>query len=879
MRKQISFLFVLLLIFLAVIIFYNEINDDIITEKKIHGTSRKEKNPALSSATGKKFSGDAVRKFGCYHKDKEKYEKIGDKTINCAKWGVLTTIYGVSEAVRRQVKLKNWCLVIVADRNSVTQNKYDTGWFEGQGNDHVVYLTTHEQENFGNSFVQKTPWNHFGRKNIGYLYAIQHGADVIWDFDDDNILKFWIEGAAPPKAPCLDYEIDNGIGDGDIISRMPREHDYPTYNPYPVLGAPTLPSWPRGLPLDDIKEKRSFNSTLDEIKIHRASVGVLQSLADVQPDVDAIYRLTMKIPFSFNRLKETRPLVVPHGVLTPYNAQATLHFKRAFWGLFLPVTVNGRVSDIWRSYIVQRLFWDCDLYLAFSARPLVVQNRNPHNYIQDMAAENDLYMKSKQLVTFLGKWKSDADNLIDRIRELWEALYERDYINEDDVKLVNSWLNNLVNIGYQFPSVLKNEHDIPQYELDQIEDKLNEETCEPPETLTFWTSDLHDGSRSDVPTILATQGHNVILGGLKRSFLPNKHVLDFKGISVSKNMSSVIKSYRTHSTNLTEKMVIENFNFFKHDQQIAKTDAFVCQFPASMCELWMPFNKSIIFNPAHRYNLARCTKTEWDRLNKHLRMLASSPEHVIAAQSLYDKEYLEHYTGINVTPLHSYSGYYTAIATYNATRKVVPVVCHGYKHFTDKAKNKKFKLVPLSRVYSHYEFSNLVHYPAIVYIPYSVMSYKLTEFYALGIPLFMPSMKFFHAHGGLGRDRTSVSRPYCSNPNLDNEMKPHPNSIHVYSPNSDSDAESEYYWLQMSDFFYWPHITYFDSLSDLEKKLEQADLHAIHRYMTEELEKKRKFVSEKWCEVSQKIKSGKRVPQDYKDAILNLFNVSRLQVM
>ena len=32
------------------------------------------------------------------------------------------------------------------------------------------------------------PWNHFGRKNIGYLYAILHGATMIWDFDDDNML-------------------------------------------------------------------------------------------------------------------------------------------------------------------------------------------------------------------------------------------------------------------------------------------------------------------------------------------------------------------------------------------------------------------------------------------------------------------------------------------------------------------------------------------------------------------------------------------------------------------------------------------------------------------------------------------------------------------
>ena len=51
------------------------------------------------------------------------------------------------------------------------------------------------------------PWKSFGRKNIGYLYAIANGASAIWDFDDDNIMKFWMKDAAPD--PML--EIDNFI--------------------------------------------------------------------------------------------------------------------------------------------------------------------------------------------------------------------------------------------------------------------------------------------------------------------------------------------------------------------------------------------------------------------------------------------------------------------------------------------------------------------------------------------------------------------------------------------------------------------------------------------------------------------------------------------
>ena len=44
-----------------------------------------------------------------------------------------------------------------------------------------------------------------GRKNVGYLYAIANGATMIFDFDDDNFIKFWMEGASPD--PVLD--IDN----------------------------------------------------------------------------------------------------------------------------------------------------------------------------------------------------------------------------------------------------------------------------------------------------------------------------------------------------------------------------------------------------------------------------------------------------------------------------------------------------------------------------------------------------------------------------------------------------------------------------------------------------------------------------------------------
>ena len=50
-----------------------------------------------------------------------------------------------------------------------------------------------------------------------------------------------------------------------------------------------------------------------------------------------------------------------------YNAQATTHLSNAaFWGLDLPVTVPGRVTGIWRSYINQRIMKDVGLHVSQS---------------------------------------------------------------------------------------------------------------------------------------------------------------------------------------------------------------------------------------------------------------------------------------------------------------------------------------------------------------------------------------------------------------------------------------------------------------------------------------------------------------------------------
>ena len=103
-------------------------------------------------------------------------------------------------------------------------------------------------------------------------------------------------------------------------------------------------------PLEDIVNKLSYNATLKTVSMPGSDIGVVQSAADHDPDVDGIYRLTQELPFYFGKPSETKPILIPERSLTPFNAQACLFKKSAFFMLFLPISVHGRVSDIWRSY-------------------------------------------------------------------------------------------------------------------------------------------------------------------------------------------------------------------------------------------------------------------------------------------------------------------------------------------------------------------------------------------------------------------------------------------------------------------------------------------------------------------------------------------------
>jgi len=349
---------------------------------------------------------------------------------------VITTILQVNKAVVHVVEQLHVSLVVIGDRKT---NHTEWEEFQRANSEAVVYLSPATQVSLPFRILKHVPWNHFGRKSIGFLYATAGGCQRIYDFDDDNHLK-------PDGFESLSswdrFDVDT--------------NDAHVFNPYPYF-EPSNDEliWPRGFPLQFIQQKNTYDARSGFVTLRKSienfdKLAVIQSLADHDPDVDAIYRLTHSLPVNFKR---RNTIVIPsRGLHVPWNAQAVIVSRPAFFGLLLPVTVTGRVSDIWRSYITERLLWDTEYKLGFSSS-FVTQYRNPHSYMVDFADEDDLYNRVDELLQALASWTSAghsslASAYIDLVTKLVEDVH---ILGEVDLQLAKAWVADLKSVGYVWP--------------------------------------------------------------------------------------------------------------------------------------------------------------------------------------------------------------------------------------------------------------------------------------------------------------------------------------------------------------------------------------------------------------------------------------------
>ena len=72
--------------------------------------------------------------------------------------------------------LEDWKIVVIS-----INNKIDKKWKKLDYSNKLVYLSLKEQMRLGYHISEYLSLNSYARKNIGYLYAIQHGAKEIFE--------------------------------------------------------------------------------------------------------------------------------------------------------------------------------------------------------------------------------------------------------------------------------------------------------------------------------------------------------------------------------------------------------------------------------------------------------------------------------------------------------------------------------------------------------------------------------------------------------------------------------------------------------------------------------------------------------------------------
>ncbi len=279
-----------------------------------------------------------------------------------------------------------------------------------------------EQRATGFKFAELCPTRHYARKNIGYLLAMQAGAGVIVETDDDNVprAEFWDERRRQQSVPTADE-----AGWLNVYRYFTDQH-----------------IWPRGLPLERVRDALA---DFDTLAVRDADCPVQQGLADENPDVDAIYRLVSTLPQSFRR---DRRLALGRGSWCPFNSQNTTWWADAFPLLYLPAYCSFRMTDIWRSFVAQRIAWENDWAVLFH-EPTVWQERNEHNLLRDFRDEVPGYLNNAAIAEALGglRLRAGAAHLGENLLVCYEKLVAMELVGAEELRLLAAWVEDLRRAG------------------------------------------------------------------------------------------------------------------------------------------------------------------------------------------------------------------------------------------------------------------------------------------------------------------------------------------------------------------------------------------------------------------------------------------------
>ena len=176
----------------------------------------------------------------------------------------------------------------------------------------------------------------------------------------------------------------------------------------------------------------------------------------------------------------------------------------------------------------------------------------------------------------------------------------------------------------------------------------------------------------------------------------------------------------------------------------------LCSHPAALCEVWLPFNKSMLLLVTTNLELARENPERWESWLRTLVAIAAAPRTVVAANNRYDQAYVEHFTGVRPLYLPTLASYVTARYRGGGARKRGrPFLLWRAHHemgrtllaelgsaAPDVAIRGLDQVYPGGAYGKGYQFSDLARHPGVVVVPYTKSVMSFFELYRMNVPVF-----------------------------------------------------------------------------------------------------------------------------------------------
>jgi hypothetical protein len=293
---------------------------------------------------------------------------------------VTTTINPPTKALKKFSEMSDYHLIVVGDLKT-PQAEYS--------NINCTYLDPEKQGELYPKLSELLGWNTIDRRNIGFLHALEMGAETIATVDDDNVPKpYWGHETLVGKS------VEMPIYKAELV-----------FDPVSVTNHKNL--WHRGFPIQLLSTRFDMTSTIETVQ-----VDVEAQFWDGDPDIDAICRMEHSPNCEFD------PSVFPFSTrsLSPFNSQNTFLTRAALREYFMFPFI-GRMDDIWGAYLLKALGFN----VAFT-KASVVQERNLHDLTKDFELEIDGYLRSYDLCKVI---EADPESLRSFVPERsWQAYLE-----------------------------------------------------------------------------------------------------------------------------------------------------------------------------------------------------------------------------------------------------------------------------------------------------------------------------------------------------------------------------------------------------------------------------------------------------------------------